>query len=337
MSTPASPRPSAPASAEPISPGYAPTGPVLSFRTTAGWGNVPGNWAASVSTQAATFEAWIRTAVKDSQTIVLGSNLPGATPRVSVGGDRISVYWNTGGARRAGHRRTPRRSRTGGGITSRWCSTRARSPSTRTAWPPRTSSVGSAQQAAGDLQLGAGFGATTGFVGQMYGVRVWSVARTAQEIAQSAGRRWAAHAGPDGGRQLRRGLSRRSSTRSATAPESVSNVQVVTTDLAVPAGRCRSAEVRRATSRWTRCQRAHQHRRDAGVLGEDVHGRRAWRARPDADGPPRRPLARRVWRTQGDDKLGVVWLGQPCSTRPTPGRFPMADGITSRWCSTTAT
>ena len=48
--------------------------------------------------------------------------------------------------------------------------------------------VGSPQQAAGDLQVGAGFGATTGFVGQLYGVRVWSVARTAQQIATC---RWA--------------------------------------------------------------------------------------------------------------------------------------------------
>jgi Concanavalin A-like lectin/glucanases superfamily len=46
-----------------------------------------------------------------------------------------------------------------------------------------TLTVDSPRQAAGDLQLGAGFGATTGFVGQMYGVRVWSVARTAGEIA----------------------------------------------------------------------------------------------------------------------------------------------------------
>jgi hypothetical protein len=72
-------------------------GAVVSFRTTAGWGNVAGSWAAAVSTQAATFEGWIRTTVKDAQTIILGSNAPGATPRISVGGDRLSVYWNTGG------------------------------------------------------------------------------------------------------------------------------------------------------------------------------------------------------------------------------------------------
>jgi hypothetical protein len=55
---------------------------------------MPEIWAASVSTNAATFEAWIRTAVTDPQTIILGSNSPGATPRISVGGDQISVYWN---------------------------------------------------------------------------------------------------------------------------------------------------------------------------------------------------------------------------------------------------
>jgi len=52
----------------------------------------------SVSTNVATFEAWVRTTVKYPQTIILGSNSPGATPRISVGGDRIAVYWNTGGS-----------------------------------------------------------------------------------------------------------------------------------------------------------------------------------------------------------------------------------------------
>jgi len=77
--------------------GSAVTGPVLAFAAANGWGNVGGNWAQSVSTSAATFEAWIRTTSKASQTIVIGSNPPGATPRISVGGDQISVYWNTGG------------------------------------------------------------------------------------------------------------------------------------------------------------------------------------------------------------------------------------------------
>ena len=58
MSTPASRHPSAPASPE-EGPLAESAGAVLSFRTTAGWGNVPGNWAVSVSTQAATFEAWM--------------------------------------------------------------------------------------------------------------------------------------------------------------------------------------------------------------------------------------------------------------------------------------
>ncbi len=40
------------------------TGPVLGFPATDGWGNLGGNWAQSVSTGAATFEAWIRTTSK---------------------------------------------------------------------------------------------------------------------------------------------------------------------------------------------------------------------------------------------------------------------------------
>ena len=73
-------------------------GPVLDFPSVNGWGNVGGNWSQSVSAGAATFEAWIRTTAKASQTIVLGSSSPGATPRISVGGDQLSVYWNTSGS-----------------------------------------------------------------------------------------------------------------------------------------------------------------------------------------------------------------------------------------------
>jgi outer membrane protein assembly factor BamB len=160
-----------------------PAGAVLNFPATNGWAGVGGNWNGSVSTGAATFEAWIKTTSPDSQTIVLGSNSPGATPRISVGGDRLSVYWNTSGQ--------------GPGWTSA-----DTTPVTDGQWhhvavvfdqgtmtfykdgiaTADQLTVGSPQQAAGNFQLGAGFGATTGFVGQLYDVRVWSVARTAQDI-----------------------------------------------------------------------------------------------------------------------------------------------------------
>ncbi len=160
-----------------------PTGAVLNFPATNGWAEVGGNWKGSVSTDAATFEAWIKTTSPDSQTIVLGSNSPGATPRISVGGDRLSVHWNTSGD--------------GPG----WASADT-TPVTDGQWhhiavvfdqgavtfykdgiaTADQLTVDSPQQAAGDFQLGAGFGSTTGFTGQLYDVRVWPVARTAAEI-----------------------------------------------------------------------------------------------------------------------------------------------------------
>ena len=165
------------------------TGPVLDFPSVNGWGNVGGNWAQSVSAEAATFEAWIRTTAKASQTIVIGSNPPGATPRISVGGDQISVYWNTSGS------------------ASGWTSADT-TPVTDGQWhhiavvfdggaitfykdggaTADRLTVSGAQQAAGTFQLGAGFGSATGFVGQLYDVRVWSAARSAQQIASW---RWA--------------------------------------------------------------------------------------------------------------------------------------------------
>ena len=165
------------------------TGPVLDFPATDGWGNVGGNWAQSVSTDAATFEAWIRTTSKASQTIVIGSNQPGATPRISVGGDQLSVYWSTAGA------------------APEWTSADT-TPVTDGQWhhvavvfdggaitfykdgvaTADRLTVGEAQQAAGTFQLAAGFGSVTGFTGELYDVRVWSVARSAQQIASW---RWA--------------------------------------------------------------------------------------------------------------------------------------------------
>ena len=165
------------------------TGTVLDFPATSGWGNVGGNWAQSVSTGAATFEAWVRTTAKASQTIVIGSDPPGATPRISVGGDQISVYWDTGGSA-PGWTSADTTSVTdgqwhhiavvfdGGAITFYKDGVATADQLT----------VAGTQQAAGTFQLGAGFGSVTGFVGQLYDVRVWSVARSAQQIASW---RWA--------------------------------------------------------------------------------------------------------------------------------------------------
>ena len=215
--------------------GSAVTGPVLAFAAASGWGNVGGSWAQSVSTDAATFEAWIRTTARADQTIVLGSSPPGATPRVSVGADQVSVYWNTGGS------------------APGWTSADA-TPVTDGRWhhiavvfdggaltfykdgvaTADQLSAGAPQQAAGTLQLGAGFGATTGFTGEIYDVRVWSVARTAGQIASW---RWAplSLAEP--------GLTARTSFDAATqqiinqvggAAGSITAGQVITTDLPVP-------------------------------------------------------------------------------------------------------
>ena len=321
MSTPASRHLSVPASSGEGPIGFAPAGAVLSFRTTAGWGNVPGNWAASVSTNAATFEAWIRTAVKDSQTIVLGSNSPGATPRISVGGDRISVYWNAGGD------------------APGWTSADT-TPVTDGRWhhiavvfdqgaitfykdgvaTTDQLSVGSAQQAAGGLQLGAGFGATTGFTGQMYGVRVWSVARTAQEIAMF---RWAPVGPPTPGLTVAASFDpgkQEIVNQVGGGTGSVSNGKVVTTDLPVPAwalsfsgdalgsvamGNISGLSTTAATFEcWMKMSTA------AGVTG------RAQTLICQGMGGPQLAY-------MGDDKLSVSWLGNECDSADTR---PVSDG-----------
>ena len=292
MNTPASRHLSVPASSGEAPLGDSP-GAVLSFRTTAGWGNVPGNWAASVSTQAATFEAWIRTTVKDPQTIILGSNPPGAAPRVSVGGDQISVYWDTSGE--------------GPGWTSADVT-----PVTDGRWhhiavvfdhgaitfykdgvpTADTLTVDSPQQAAGDLQLGAGFGATTGFIGQIYGVRVWSIARTAQQITQN---RWAPLGPPTPGLTVAASFDpdkQEIVNQVGGGTDSVSNCTVATTDLPVPAWALSFSGTTGDGVLDEQCQRAQQHRRDVRVLDEDVYGRGRGKPDPGADPPgPRRAAA----------------------------------------------
>ena len=166
------------------------TGAVLNYRSTGGFATVVGPWSAGVSTNSATFETWIRTTQTEQQVLFIGSNGSGGLPIISVGGDRLSVYWNAGGS------------------ASGWTSTDT-SPVSDGQWhhvavvfaagavtffkdgvPTADQlSVGSAQSASGNLQLGAGFGSSTGFVGQIYNARVWSSARTAAQISDN---RWAA-------------------------------------------------------------------------------------------------------------------------------------------------
>ena len=260
------------------------TGPVLDFPATNGWGNVGGNWAQSVSTGAATFEAWIRTTAKASQTIVIGSNPPGATPRISVGGDQISVYWNTGGS------------------APGWTSADT-TPVTDGQWhhiavvfdggaitfykdgvaTADRLTVSGTQQAAGTFQLGAGFGSATGFIGELYDVRVWSVARSAQQIASW---RWAPLSLSEPGLTVRTSFDaarQQIINQVGGAAGTITAGTIITTDSAVPVLRAvvqrrGSGRRRPAGRRPVRQQRGHLR-----MLDEDVDRRRGRSDRPAAD------------------------------------------------------
>ena len=320
MSTLASRHPSAPASPE-EGPLAETAGAVLSFRTTAGWGNVPGNWAASVSTQAATFEAWIRTTVKDPQTIILGSHSPGATPRISVGGDQISVYWNTSGE--------------GPGWTSADVT-----PVTDGRWhhiavvfdqgaitfykdgvaTADQLTVGSPQRAAGDLQLGAGFGATTGFVGQLYGARVWSVVRTAGQIATC---RWAQLVPIPSGLTVAASfdpVKQEIVNLVGNGTGSVNNGKVVTTDLPVPSWALSFSGTAGDSISMS----------NISGLSTTAATFECWMKMSTAAGVAGRPqtLIRQGMggpelMYAGGDKLSVSWLGNECDSADTR---PVSDG-----------
>ena len=252
-------------------------------------------WAAALAgLLSVAIVAWgMRERAEDPQTIILGSNPPGAAPRVSVGGDQISVYWDTSGE--------------GPGWTSADVT-----PVTDGRWhhiavvfdhgaitfykdgvpTADTLTVDSPQQAAGDLQLGAGFGATIGFIGQIYGVRVWSIARTAQQITQN---RWAPLGPPTPGLTVAASFDpdkQEIVNQVGGGTDSVSNCTVATTDLPVPAWALSFGGTTGDGVLDEQCQRAQQHRRDVRVLDEDVYGRGRGKPDPGADPPgPRRAAA----------------------------------------------
>jgi outer membrane protein assembly factor BamB len=185
-----------------------------------------------------------------------------------------------------------------------------------------TLTVDSPHQAAGDLQLGAGFGATTGFTGQMYGVRVWSVARTAQQIAVY---RWAPLGPPTPGLTVAASFDAGKQeivNQVGGGTGSVSNGKVVTTDLPVPAwalsfsgdplddsavamGNISGLSTTAATFEcWMKMSTA------AGVAG------RAQTLICQGIGAPQLAY-------MGDDKLSVSWLGNECDSADTR---PLSDG-----------
>jgi Concanavalin A-like lectin/glucanases superfamily len=275
-------------------------GAVLSFRTTNGWGNVPGNWAASVSTQAATFEAWIRTTVKDPQTIILGSPSPGATPRISVGGDQISVYWNTSGERPG------------------WTSADT-TPVTDGRW--HHIAVVFDQGTITFYKDGvATADQLTGFVGQLYGARVWSVARTAGQIATC---RWAQLVPIPSGLTVAASfdpVKQQIVNLVGNGTGSVSNGKVVTTDLPVPSWALSfsdtsgdSVSMSNISGPTTTAATYEYWMKMSTAAG--VAGRPQTLIRQGM-GAPELTYA-------GDDKLSVSWLGNECDSADTR---PLSDG-----------
>lgn len=148
-----------------------------------------GKMARTPDTMAATYEAWIKTTSKQQQTIMAGwVGSGGALPRLSVGADKLSVYWGPAA--------------TGGGLVSSADTT----PVSDGQWHHvalvcdqgqvrfykdgiQTKDAGLAMPAgqAGSttLQIGPGSGASGTFDGQIAEIRAWNVARSGGQIKQA--------------------------------------------------------------------------------------------------------------------------------------------------------
>ena len=144
--------------------------------------------------------------------------------------------------------------------------------------------VSGTQQAAGTFQLGAGFGSATGFMGELYDVRVWSVARSAQQIASW---RWAPLS------LTEPGLTARTSFDAATqqiinlvggaAGSITAGTRSSPPTCRLRPARCRSAAGLRTPSDLLAGAQFRQQCGHPGVLDEDVDRRRGGSDRPAAD------------------------------------------------------
>jgi Concanavalin A-like lectin/glucanases superfamily len=148
-----------------------------------------GKMAGTPDTMAATYEAWIKTTSKEQQTIVTGwVGSGGALPRLSVGADKLSVYWGSAA--------------TGGGPVSSADTT----PVSDGQWhhvalvcdqgqvrfykdgiPTKDAGLAMPAQQAGSaaLQIGPGPGTSGSFDGQIAEVRVWKIARSADQVKEA--------------------------------------------------------------------------------------------------------------------------------------------------------
>ena len=166
-----------------------PTGGCLQFANTAGWADVPAD-ISHLSSDAATFEAWINTSATpdafNGQVVYIGKDGDGASPRISVdASSRIKVYWSAAGSG-GSHASSDTTSITDGtwhhiavvvdhGTVSFYKDGR---PTTEQS--PVTMPAG--QPAGAPCQIGAGFGDATGFVGQVFDLRLWNRARSGDQI-----------------------------------------------------------------------------------------------------------------------------------------------------------
>jgi hypothetical protein len=165
------------------------TGSCLQFSNTASWADVPAD-VSHVTSDAATFEAWINTSAApdafNGQVIYIGKDGDGALPRISVdASSRIKVYWSRAGTG-GGHGSSDTRPIIDGRwhhvavVFDRGAITFYKDGQPTTEQAPVSMPGG--QPAGSPCQIGAGFGDATGFVGQVFDLRVWNQPRTGEQI-----------------------------------------------------------------------------------------------------------------------------------------------------------
>ena len=155
------------------------SGNVVKFSNANGYVNINYDGSA-VTTDHATFEVWLKTTGSGQQMIFNGANV---APFVIIENDQILAYW-AGASPDQGWLSADTRPITDGqwhhiavvfnAGTIRFYKDGIATADSFTVSGPATAN--------GQVNIGLAFAGAAGFVGQLYGARIWSVARTAQQI-----------------------------------------------------------------------------------------------------------------------------------------------------------
>lgn len=190
-----------------------------------------------ISTDSATFEFWIRTTVSGQQAVLKAGDSDAVPlhPMIILQNDQIEVYWDQpGGAGLLSADSTPVTDGQWHHIAIVFDSGAVTFFKDGVATADSLTVSASISNQLWQMQLGSLWGGAAGFIGDMWDVRVWQTARSADDIADG---RWAVLTGTEGGLLIASEFDQASGTAINLAggySGQILNATVISTDLPSP-------------------------------------------------------------------------------------------------------